>query len=97
MSGGEGFLAKVKGPALARKPLPLASWRSGAERCLAAGACSEVTTGKREGMSPVGEGRGATAGGRSEEREEKIVPYHLKMGWSETRGSRLDCQELANL
>ena len=43
MAGGEGSLAKVKGPALARKPLPLVSWRSGAERCVAAGAGSEVT------------------------------------------------------
>ena len=64
---------------------------------MAAGAGFEVTTGKREGMSPMGERRGAVVtGGRSEERE-KIVTHHLKMGWSETRGKRQDCQVLGNV
>lgn len=75
MAGGEGSRAKVKGPALARKPLPLVRWRGGVKYGVAAGAGSEVTTGKREGMSPVGEGRGMVAGGRSEERKNCDTPF----------------------
>lgn len=45
MARGEGR-AKVEGLALARKPLLLVSWREGVECGVAAGAGSEVTTGK---------------------------------------------------
>lgn len=58
----------MEGLALAGKPLPLVSWRGGVNCGVAAGAGSEVTTGHREGMSPVGEGWGVGAGRRSEKR-----------------------------
>lgn len=68
----------MKGPALARKPLPLVHWRGGVKYGVAAGAGSEVTTGKREGMSPVGEGgEWWLAGGL---RRGRIVTHHFKEG-----------------
>ena len=56
---GRALLAKVEGSALVRKPLPLVSWSSGAGCGVSAGAGSGVSTSKREGMSLMGEGRGA--------------------------------------